>query len=158
MINVLQFSQLNWICWFNIPSKGPSMIADIPPLKFEVWGITRLLRNINAKKAYGPDNISLAGFWIASHAGVFRDFCRSYVCLNEFGSTKTKAKLFTRRTKLSDLNPLNVYCDMTTDGGEFCSKKNLKLWAIVAHSNYFSVSDWTIFPGFFFINIYHYQI
>ena len=39
------------------------MIADIPPLKFEVSGITRLLRNINAKKACGPDNISLAGFW-----------------------------------------------------------------------------------------------
>ena len=34
-----------------------------PPLKFEVSGITRLLRNINAKKACGPDNISLAGFW-----------------------------------------------------------------------------------------------
>ena len=53
------------------------MIADIPPLKFEVSGITRLLRNINAKKAYGPDNTSLAGFWIASHAGAFRDFCGS---------------------------------------------------------------------------------
>ena len=39
------------------------MIADIPPLKFEVSGITRLLRNVNAKKACGPDNISLAGFW-----------------------------------------------------------------------------------------------
>ena len=38
------------------------MIADIPPLKFEVSGLTRLLRNINAKKAYGPDNLSLAGF------------------------------------------------------------------------------------------------
>ena len=63
VINLLQFSQTNWIYWFNIPSKGPSMIADIPPLKFEVSGITRLLRNINAKKACGPDNISLAGFW-----------------------------------------------------------------------------------------------
>ena len=104
VMNLLQFSQMNWIYWFNIPSKGPSVIADIPPLKFEVWGITRLLRNINAKKAYGPDDISLAGFWIASHAGVFRDFCRSHVCLNEFGSTKTKAKLFMRRTKLSDLS------------------------------------------------------
>ena len=62
MINLLQFSQMK-IYWFNIPSKGPSMIADIPPLKFEVSGITRLLRNINAKKACGPDNISLAGFW-----------------------------------------------------------------------------------------------
>ena len=39
------------------------MIVDIPPLKFEVSGITRLLRNINAKKARGSDNISLAGFW-----------------------------------------------------------------------------------------------
>ena len=39
------------------------MIVDIPPLKFEVSGITRLLRNINAKKARGADNISLAGFW-----------------------------------------------------------------------------------------------
>ena len=38
------------------------MIADIPPLKFEVSGLTRLLRNINAEKAYGPDNISLARF------------------------------------------------------------------------------------------------
>ena len=55
-------------------------------------------------------------------------------------------------------NPLNVYCDMTTDGGEIYSKKNLKSWAIIAHSNYFSVSDWTIFPGLFFINSYHYQI
>ena len=63
VMNLLQFSQMNWIYWFNIPSKGPSMIADIPPLKFEVSGITRLLRNINAKKARGPDNISLAGFW-----------------------------------------------------------------------------------------------
>ena len=63
VINLLQFSQTNWIYWFNIPSKGPSMIADIPPLKFEVSGITRLLRNINAKKACGPDNISLTGFW-----------------------------------------------------------------------------------------------
>ena len=60
-----------------LKSKGPSMIADIPPLKFEVSGITRLLRNINAKKAHGPDNLSLAGFWIASHAGIFREFCRS---------------------------------------------------------------------------------
>ena len=41
---------------------------------------------------------------------------------------------------------------------EICSKKNLKSWAIIAHSNYFSVSDWTIFPGLFFINSYHYQI
>ena len=63
VINLLQFSQMNWIYWFNIPSKGPSMIADISPLKFEVSGITRLLRNVNAKKACGPDNISLAGFW-----------------------------------------------------------------------------------------------
>ena len=39
------------------------MIADIPPLKFEVSGIPRLLRSVNAKKACGPDNISLAGFW-----------------------------------------------------------------------------------------------
>ena len=46
----------------NISSKGPSMIADIPPLKFEVSGITRLSRNINSKKACGPDNISVAGF------------------------------------------------------------------------------------------------
>ena len=38
------------------------MIADIPPLKFEVSGITRLSRNINSKKACGPDNISVAGF------------------------------------------------------------------------------------------------
>ena len=43
------------------------MIADIPPLKFEVSGLTRLLRNINAKKAYGPDIISLPGW----------DFCGS---------------------------------------------------------------------------------
>ena len=63
VINLLQFSQINWIYWFNIPSKGPIMIVDIPPLKFEVSGITRLLRNINAKKARGADNISLAGFW-----------------------------------------------------------------------------------------------
>ena len=63
VINLVQFSQMNWIYGFNIPSKGPSMITDIPPLKFEVSGITRLLRNINAKKACGPDNISLAGFW-----------------------------------------------------------------------------------------------
>ena len=52
MINLLQFSQINWIYWFNIPSKGPIMIVDIPPLKFEVSGITRLLRKINAQK--GP--------------------------------------------------------------------------------------------------------
>ena len=39
------------------------MIVDIPPLKFEVSGITRLLRNINAENARGADNISLAGFW-----------------------------------------------------------------------------------------------
>ena len=38
------------------------MIADIPPLKFEVSGITRLSRNINSKEACGPDNISVAGF------------------------------------------------------------------------------------------------
>ena len=38
------------------------MIADIPPLKFEVSGIPRLLRSVNAKKACGPDNISLAEF------------------------------------------------------------------------------------------------
>ena len=38
------------------------MIVDIPPLKFEVSGITRLLRNINAKNARGADNIFLAGF------------------------------------------------------------------------------------------------
>ena len=63
MINLLQFSQMNWIYWFNIPSKGPNMNADIPTLKFEVSGITRMLRNINAIKACGPDNISLAGFW-----------------------------------------------------------------------------------------------
>ena len=62
VINLLQFSQMK-IYWFNIRSKGPSMIADIPPLKFEVSGITRLLRNTNAKKACGPDNISLTGFW-----------------------------------------------------------------------------------------------
>ena len=63
MINLLQFSQMNWIYWFNIPSKGPIMIVDIHPLKFEVSGITRLLRNINAENARGADNISLAGFW-----------------------------------------------------------------------------------------------
>ena len=63
VMNFLQFSQMNWIYWFNIPSKGPIMIVDIPPLKFEVSGITRLLRNINAKKARGADNISLPGFW-----------------------------------------------------------------------------------------------
>ena len=34
----------------------------------------------------------------------------------------------------------------------------MKSWAIIAHSNYFSVSDWTIFPSLFFINSYHYQI
>ena len=62
-MNLLQFSQMNWIYWFNIPSKGPIMIVDIPPLKFEVSGITRLLRNINAENARGADNISLAGFW-----------------------------------------------------------------------------------------------
>ena len=39
------------------------MIVDIPPLKFEVSGITRLLRNINAENARGAENISLAGFW-----------------------------------------------------------------------------------------------
>ena len=38
------------------------MIVDIPPLKFEVSGIARLLRNINAKKARGADDISLPGF------------------------------------------------------------------------------------------------
>ena len=54
--------ELNLLIYINIPSKGPFMIVDIPPLKFEVSGITRLLRNINAKKARGADNISLAGF------------------------------------------------------------------------------------------------
>ena len=31
---------------FNIPNMGPSTITDIPPLKFDVSGITSLLRNI----------------------------------------------------------------------------------------------------------------
>ena len=54
-------------------------------------------------------------------------------------------------------NSLNVYCDMTTDGGEICSKKS----EIVSNYSSFKLlfRFWLNYiPRLFFINSYHYQI
>ena len=50
----------------NIPNMDPSTITDIPPVKFDVSGITSLLRNINVKKASGPDN--MISCWVLKEA------------------------------------------------------------------------------------------
>ena len=47
------------------PDLGSSDIDDIPPLEFHAKGIVNLLKNINAKKANGPDGLSS---WVLKEA------------------------------------------------------------------------------------------
>ena len=49
----------------TIPDMDSSGISDIHPLEFQTKGIVSLLRNINTKKASGPDGSS---YWLLKEA------------------------------------------------------------------------------------------
>ena len=63
MTNLLQFSLMK--IYLISQTRALGIIADISPLQFEIPGIPRLLRNVNAKKACGPDKISC---WVLKEA------------------------------------------------------------------------------------------
>ena len=49
----------------TIPDMDSTGVSDIDPLEFQTKGIVSLLRNINTKKASGPDGISC---WVLKEA------------------------------------------------------------------------------------------
>ena len=49
----------------TIPDMDSSGVSDIDPLEFQTKGIVSLLRNINTKKASGPDSSS---YWLLKEA------------------------------------------------------------------------------------------
>ena len=49
----------------TIPDMDSSGVSDIDPLEFQTKGIVSLLRNINTKKASGPDGSS---YWLLKEA------------------------------------------------------------------------------------------
>ena len=49
----------------TIPDMDSNGVSDIDPLEFQTKGIVSLLRNINTKKASGPDGSS---YWLLKEA------------------------------------------------------------------------------------------
>ena len=60
----------------TIPDMDSSGVSDIDPPEFQTKGIVFLLKNINTKKASGPDGISC---WVMKEAGEeIARFCNLY--------------------------------------------------------------------------------